>query len=443
MQPIHLVWFRQDLRLFDNPALQEASRLGRVLPIYIRDPEAGAASQSWVTQSLSQLNKHLSNHLRIFEGQPLEIIQRLIRSEQISGVFWNRRYDPIGLQQDKVLKHTLREQGIRCDTFNASLLFEPWQTQKKDGTPYRVFTPFYRNLSAESPPPRKPLPAPKQLQLHWISPEKELEALPAWALKVAQYWTPGEDGAQQTWDRFCNSKLSAYELNRDYPALSASSCLAPYLHFGEISPNAIWWDIHEPNHPFIRQLIWREFAHSILFDHPHTACENYQSAFDSFPWQDSSPLLERWQKGLTGIPLVDAGMRELWETGTMHNRVRMVVGSFLTKNLLIHWKRGLEWFSDCLVDADLANNAMGWQWVAGSGVDAAPFFRIFNPTTQAKTFDPAGEYIKRFVPELRHLTIAELFEPWKSKHPPRTYPKPVVDLAESREKALRYYKQLR
>lgn len=443
MSSITLVWFRQDLRISDNPALHEASLKGQILPIYIVDPNLGEASRYWLARSLEQLDHSLGNHLQIFEGEPKQIILELVDRYRAQGVYWNRCYEPERIQQDSELKEILLKQNLDCRSFNASLLFEPWEILKSDRTPYRVFTPFYQNGCLKAGAPRKPLSAPKTLDCCLTTQTKKSLQVPSWSNKFDPLWNVGEQAAQSLLSNFIKSLLDHYQESRDFPNLDSTSKLSPHLHFGEISPHQIWWSIDSKDNPFLRQLIWREFAYYLLFHCPQTTWDNYQTQFDRFPWTDHPQFLKAWQKGQTGYPIIDAGMRELWQTGTMHNRVRMLVGSFLTKNLLIHWHHGARWFWDCLLDADLANNSMGWQWIAGCGVDASPFFRIFNPTTQSQKFDATGEYIRRFVPELKHLPDNQLFEPWKSSNSPSNYPKPIVDLAASRTRALQCYQQLK
>lgn len=422
MSSIYIVWFRQDLRLSDNPALFEASKLGQILPIYIEDPDLGAASRWWLSKSLQKLNASLEHKLQIFQGNPQNIILALVKKYQPVGVYWNRCYEPKRIKQDSEIKIALREQNINCQSFNASLLFEPWDILKSDKTPYRVFTPYYRSC-LEALSPRKPLPAP-QLALPVLKQDTPILAQgqdQAWTKKLESHWQIGEQAAAKYLDEFLENNLEDYAKNRDFPARESTSKLSPHLHFGEISPHQIWWSVHSKQDPFLRQLIWREFSYYLLFHFPHFPQKNYQSKFDHFPWQNNPELLKAWQEGRTGYPLVDAGMRELWQTGTMHNRVRMIVGSFLVKNLNIHWRHGAAWFWDCLVDADLANNSVSWQWVAGSGVDASPFFRIFNPTTQGEKFDPDGDYTRRYL---------------------LSYSPPIVDLKTSREQALKAFKAI-
>ena len=466
-----LVLFRRDLRLADNPALAAACDAhARILPVYIHAPDendpwpAGAASRWWLHHSLASLQAELrsrqcSLHLR--EGDPLQILRVLIRQTGAQAVYWNRLYEPASIARDTRIKGALREQGIEVHTRNAALWLEPWQIATRQGEPYRVFTPYWRNLRSQLdivPSLSKP-PSSGWIELPDSVALPALNLLPRirWDGGMTEAWRPGEPGAREMLEVFCDDALGDYALARDLPAHHGTSRLSPHLHFGEISPRQIRCALlnhaqrlgakRRPDiEPYLRELGWREFAHHLLYHFPQTPSENFNSRFDRFHWQPpDETLLTRWQRGRTGIPLVDAGMRELWHTGWMHNRVRMIVASFLTKNLLQHWRHGARWFWDTLVDADLANNTLGWQWVAGCGADAAPYFRVFNPVTQAKKFDPKGVYLKRWLPELAHLPLDLLHEPWKSPSRPsrHNYPSPITDLTESRELALTRYRASR
>jgi len=397
-----IVWFRLDLRLADNPALQAAVERGRpVIPVYIWVPEEegkwppGAASRWWLHHSLAALDASLrqrGSRLIIRRGPSLETLRALMQETGADTVFWNRRYEPAIIARDKTIKA-----GLPAESFNSALLFEPWELK-----PYRVFTPFWKACLAKgliSHPVGRAVPsAPSR----WPAsvPLNELQLLPKLDWARGFDWEPGEAGARKLLQRFNPSRYTA---ERDRPDLRGTSRLSPHLHFGEIGPRQIWAALvknaDQSGWGYLRQLGWREFAHHLLYHFPHTADEPLRPEFAKFPWQPDRKQLRAWQRGQTGYPLVDAGMRELWSTGWMHNRVRMVVASFLVKDLLISWQDGAHWFWDTLVDADLANNTLGWQWVAGSGADAAPFFRIFNPTSQAEKFDPRGEYARHWVPE--------------------------------------------
>lgn len=485
-----ILWFRQDLRRADNPALHAAYQTGvPILPVYIFDDEnagawrMGAASRVWLHHSLQKLNESLSGHLYIAKGKADEIIPKLARDIGASGVYWNRCYEPWRIKRDKLIKESLKKYEIEAHSFNGSLLWEPWDPHvlKKDGSAYKVFTPYFKNCRA-APPPRDPLPAPGRLTyaplpnsppLQGGREEKakvfsgggltvdDLALLPLsnennWEKSVLQNWSIGEAGAQKRLHDFIDDGLKGYKAGRDQPAQHHVSRLSPHLHWGEISPNQAWHAARhagEKNHwhtdvdHFCSELGWREFSYSLLYHHPRLKWENLQERFNDFPWRaQRSKELQAWQHGQTGYPIVDAAMRELWQTGYMHNRCRMIVGSFLVKNLLIHWHRGEEWFWDCLFDADAANNSASWQWIAGCGADAAPYFRVFNPVLQGEKFDPDGTYVRRYVPELADMPDKYLHKPWTAPQDIRDkidYPDPVVDLQVSRTRALEAFKQAR
>ena len=459
-------WFRQDLRLSDNPALDSAAQYETLIPIYILDEvnsgefKMGAASKWWLHQSLTKLNESLDGKLLVYQGNPHEILNKLIEEQEVSYVTWNRCYEPWRIDRDKEIKRNFEDKNVAVESFSASLLWEPWTISKDDGTPYRVFTPFYKKGCLNSEEPR--LPAGRvdlsNLYSEDLSSDSitDLNLLPAikWYESFEEEWNPGEIGAEQNLNSFLDSGLLNYKEGRNFPSQEFVSRLSPHLHFGEISPNEVWYraktkegisGIEKSLAHFHSELGWREFSYYLLYHFPDLPNKNFQEKFDIFPWQENEEFLALWQKGNTGYPIVDAGMRELWQTGYMHNRLRMIVGSFLVKNLLIDWRFGERWFWDCLVDADLASNSASWQWVAGSGADAAPYFRIFNPITQGLKFDPEGEYTKKYVPELRDLPNKYLFSPWEAPENiladagielGKNYPKPMVDLKLSRETAL-------
>ena len=459
-------WFRQDLRLSDNPALDSAAQYETLIPIYILDEvnsgefKMGAASKWWLHQSLTKLNESLDGKLLVYQGNPHEILNKLIEEQEVSYVTWNRCYEPWRIDRDKEIKRNFEDKSVAVESFSASLLWEPWTISKDDGTPYRVFTPFYKKGCLNSEEPR--LPAGKvdlsTLYSEDLSSDSitDLNLLPTikWYESFEEEWNPGEIGAEQNLNSFLDSGLLNYKEGRNFPSQEFVSRLSPHLHFGEISPNEVWYraktkegisGIEKSLAHFHSELGWREFSYYLLYHFPDLPNKNFQEKFDIFPWQENEEFLALWQKGNTGYPIVDAGMRELWQTGYMHNRLRMIVGSFLVKNLLIDWRFGERWFWDCLVDADLASNSASWQWVAGSGADAAPYFRIFNPITQGLKFDPEGEYTKKYVPELRDLPNKYLFSPWEAPENiladagielGKNYPKPMVDLKLSRETAL-------
>lgn len=471
-----IFWFRQDLRLADNPGLAAAAQQGAVMPVYILDDEEsgrwrmGGASRWWVHRSLHKLEQQLQGHLRFFSGKAGDILQRLTREVGAEKVFWNRCYEPWRIDRDRRIKESLNHAGIAVQSFNASLLWEPWEVLKGDGTPYKVFTPYYRKGCLGRTVPRSPAEPASALRFHPATniagacPLEALGLIPSypWHKKLAQHWQPGEDGAHQRLNAFVAGGLDGYRQGRDFPALEQTSRLSPHLHFGEISPQqirqALLTAAATGNVPeddldhFFSELAWREFSYYQLYHAPGLPESPLRAEFQRFPWIKDEDGLKSWQCGLTGYPLVDAGMRELWQTGFMHNRVRMVVGSFLVKNLLLPWQQGESWFWDCLVDADLASNAASWQWVAGCGADAAPYFRIFNPVTQGQKFDPHGEYVRRYVPEIAALPDKYLHTPWTAPAAlleqanvvlGRDYPLPMVDLKASRQRALDAYQQMR
>ncbi len=428
-----IVWFRRDLRLADNPALAAALATGRpIIPLFIWAPEEeapwapGAASRWWLHHALVALDASLrkaGSALIVRRGASLETLRAVLRETGATDVYWNRLYEPALIARDTRIKATLSAQ-----TFNAHLLHEPWTIATQQEKPYQVFTPFYKACQIHGDPGR-PRPAPKKVPTIGKMPSDDfqrLELLPRrdWADGFSAHWTPGEAGAA--------AKLAAFEVehyatDRDLPEREGTSRLSPHLHFGEISPRQIWWAIRDsrrPNpEPYLRQLVWREFAHHLLYHFPHTPTDPLRSEFRAFPWVDNPAHLKAWQRGRTGYPIVDAGMNELWATGWMHNRVRMIVASFLVKDLRLPWQAGAAWFWDTLVDADLANNTLGWQWTAGCGADAAPYFRVFNPALQAAKFDPDGVYQKR----------------WAAATPCE----PIVDHAIARDEALAAYAHLR
>ena len=462
---IAIHWFRQDLRITDNPSLETAAEFDAVLPIYILDDEnsqefkMGSASRWWLHNSLQSLNESLDGKLSIYSQNPEIVIQELLKKYEVKAVFWNRCYEPWRIDRDIDIKAYLDDKNIENKSFNSHLLWEPWEISKDDGTPYRVFTPYYKKGCLNAEEPRLPS---KNLEIDIIFYDQDcdqiesLDLLPRinWYSEIQEAWKPGEDGAQKRLDQFLEEGLLDYKEGRNFPFKENVSRLSPHLHFGELSPNEVWYQaktkesvsgIQKSLEHFLSELGWREFSYYLLYHFPSLPKQNFQAKFNKFPWIKNESFLESWQKGETGYPIVDAGMRELWQTGYMHNRLRMVVGSFLVKNLLIDWREGEDWFWDCLVDADLASNSAGWQWVAGSGADAAPYFRIFNPVTQGLKFDPEGEYTKKYVPELKLLPNKFLFSPWEAPKEilekagielGKDYPEPIVDLKYSRELAL-------
>ena len=456
-----IVWFRFDLRISDNAALYAASQNGPVIPLFIWSPSEedfapGAASKWWLHSSLTKLEKSLDRiggKLILKTGTALEALKSVLQQTGAQAVFWNRRYEPITCKRDKLISTELKKAGIEVKTFKANLLSEPDEIENKTGRPFKVFTPFWKECLKRLNPPA-PLDPPKQISGHTGSiksqrlTELNLEPVPDWAEGMRNNWNPGEAGASQNLKLFIRNASRDYSEARNFPDRSGTSRLSPHLRFGEISPKQIWHSIKDSGEPkwkeshFLSELGWREFGYHLLHHFPHTVKEALRPAFNRFPWADNPKHLRAWQLGQTGYPFVDAGMRELWTTGWMHNRVRMVVASFLVKHLLIHWRHGADWFWDTLVDADLASNTQGWQWTAGCGADAAPYFRIFNPTTQAKKFDPNGDYIRRWVPELRHLSVPEIFEPSTSVDE-HLYPKPLVNHSQARTRALKAFEKIK
>ena len=477
-----LVWFREDLRLSDNPALTAALDHGPSLCLYIFDtsPERralGGAARWWLSRSLMALSTAIAargGELLVMRGDPAEILPQLVRDAGIGFVAWNRRYEASAIALDKALKAELVANGVVVESFNAALLNEPWQVTSKAGGPMQVFAPYWR-AARERGTPRPPLPAPEGIRranlpatlrsMTLSVDELGLEPRkPDWAGGLRASWTPGEDGAQARLTDFLDEGLAGYRTERDRPDRPGTSRLSPHLRFGEIGPRQIWHAVQmaletgetegspADAEKFLSELGWREFSYHLLFHNPELATRNFNRRFDAFGWEQNAAGLAAWQRGLTGYPIVDAGMRELWQTGWMHNRVRMVTASFLIKHLLTDWRVGEAWFWDTLVDADPANNAASWQWVAGSGADAAPYFRIFNPVTQGEKFDPDGAYVRRFVPELAKLDAKFIHKPWTA---PQTvlreagiclgedYPRPIVDLDFGRRRALAALAELR
>ena len=461
-----IVWFRQDLRLRDNPALAAAVARGPVVPVFILDESdtawrPGAASRWWLHHSLTALRKDLGA-LSLYRGDPKTILPKLVTEAKAAGVFWNRCYEPHAVKRDKALKELLKQDGFDAQSFNAALLNEPWDIKTGGGEPYKVFTPYWRTALARGF--AAPVTKPNKIDAHALPSSDKLEAWqllpvkPNWAKGFAEQWTPGEQGALDRLDGFMREGLADYGDMRDRPDRPATSRLSPHLHFGEISPRQIQARLAADQDDktksagiakFMSEVVWREFAHHLLYHFPKLPDDNWRPAFDAYPWRDSASDLEAWQRGMTGYPLVDAGLRELWATGYMHNRVRMVAASFLIKHLRLDWRLGEQWFWDTLVDADLANNAAGWQWVAGSGADASPYFRIFNPMTQGEKFDPNGDYVRRWCPELAKLPDKFIHAPFKADDETlkaagivlgKNYPKPIVDHDAARKAAMEGYK---
>ncbi len=474
-----LVWLRRDLRVADNPALAVAlERFDWVVPLYIHAPAEeggwppGGAQRWWLDHSLRALGGELRRRgtdLTLRYGPTLDALSDLIEATGASAVYWNRLYEPALVERDRAIKRWLQEQcGVEAESFNASLLYEPWQLATGQGGPYKVFTPFWRRLQSYGlpdyvqpaphpiPGPAEP-PASEPIEALWVKP-----AIP-WDEGLAATWTPGEAGAHARLEEFCDEIVGDYATARERPALDGTSALSPHLHFGEIGPRQIvralrgrGLDTKDSAAAFLSELGWREFAHHLLFHFPETPERPLNRRFEAFPWRDphaeAAEELAAWKAGQTGVPLVDAGMRQLWHTGWMHNRLRMVVASFLTKNLRLNWLVGARWFWDTLVDADLANNTLGWQWAGGCGADAAPYFRIFNPVRQGERFDPKGEFVRHWLPELAALPDKHIHAPWQAPASVleragivlgSDYPEPIVDLKASRQAALAAFQTIR
>lgn len=466
-----IVWFRQDLRCQDNPALAAAcANHDKLILIYVLEPEPvlpiGRAQQWWLHHSLQALKNQLSQvqlELHCLVGEPHQVLKKLATHFEVKDVYWNRCYEPQVIVRDKQIKSELTNIGIAVHSSNGSLLLEPWEVKNKSGQYFKVFTPYWRQCLQQLA--IRPLVTIQHWPDNVSIPSDSLESLgllptkPNWATGFPSCWQPGESGAQDKLHRFIENALSGYKINRNNPADSGTSRLSPHLHFGEISPQQIWIAIQEAMQlpgsdlqsaqTFLSELGWREFSYHLLFHYPELGYKNFKNEFERFPWQSNLQALRCWQKGLTGFPIVDAGMRELWKTGYMHNRVRMIVASFLTKDLLIHWKEGADWFWDTLVDADYANNSASWQWVAGSGADAAPYYRIFNPVLQGEKFDPEGVYVKRWIPELSSVPKQWIHAPWLAPNGVlkltlgKDYPFPIVDHAMARTSALESYRRLK
>jgi deoxyribodipyrimidine photo-lyase len=464
MSAATLVWFRQDLRLRDNSALHAACARGSpVMPVFIWAPEEegawppGSASRWWLHQSLRSLDEALRQHglrLIVRRGPALEVLRTLLAETGAGAVYWNRRYEPAAQDCSRRVKAALRRDGIVARGFNSALLCEPTELLNQGGKPYQVYTPFMRRLlQSVNPPPALPVPQALRAPLHWpVSMGIDALALMPrvpWFASLAACWQPGESGADARLQNFLNTRFHNYEDARDLPAAAGTSGLSPHLHFGEIGPRQIWHTLgaqrrgSRPGAMFLRELVWREFGYHLLHHFPHTADAPLREEFAHFPWRQDLAGLSSWQTGETGIPMVDAGMRELWATGVMHNRVRMIAASFLVKNLLLPWQHGARWFWDTLVDADLASNTLNWQWVAGCGADAAPYFRIFNPVLQGQRFDPQGQYLRRWIAALANVPHKHVHAPWLAENRPQDYPLPMVDLPASRQAALDAYQSMR
>jgi deoxyribodipyrimidine photo-lyase len=473
-----LVWLRNDLRLADNPALHAAIATGSpIVPVFLWSPDEegpcapGAASRWWLHQSLNVLADELAqraSRLIVRSGPSAETLLRIAKESGAKSVYWNRRYEPTIITRDKQVKSLLRKRGLTATSFPGNLLYEPWTIQNTSGRPFQVFTAFWRAWLSE-PAPSAPECAPDRIPapVRWPSSqgiaELELEPKIDWANGLREVWRPGERGAAHQLKTFLSDAMANYPDGRNRPGNAGTSRLSPHLHFGEITSRQIWHEVQmhaarggghigRSAEVYLREIAWREFAHHLLFHFPQTPREPLHKEFRDFPWQRDKRSFGAWTKGQTGYPMVDAGMRELWHTGWMHNRARMIVASFLVKHLLIRWQDGAAWFWDTLVDADLANNTLGWQWTAGCGADAAPYFRIFNPVLQGEKFDRDGDYVRRWVPEIARLPNQWIHKPWKAPAPvlkaagitlEKTYPRPIVDHEMARKRALEAFAAMR
>ncbi|MCF3627549.1 deoxyribodipyrimidine photo-lyase [Thalassospiraceae bacterium LMO-SO8] len=469
-----IVWFRRDLRLADNPALARAAATGRpVVPVFILDEDTpglrppGGASRWWLHHSLAALTDDLAalgSRLILRRGAAGAVLDTLITETGADGVLWNRCYDKGSTARDTEIKAALRARGIGAESFNGALLAEPWEITTKAGGGYKVYTRFWQACRAAGDPP-PPMAAPDSLAAPQVWPASDGLAAwgltprsPDWAAGFFDHWAPGAQGAEDRLGRFLNGTVAGYAAKRDFPGVAATSGLSAHLAWGDIGPRQVWAaavkaaPLGQGRETFLKELVWREFAHHVLYHFPDLAERPMDGKFETFPWMPDDTLLAAWRRGQTGYPIVDAGMRELWATGTMHNRVRMVAASFLVKHLLQPWQAGEAWFWDTLLDADPASNPFNWQWVAGCGADAAPYFRIFNPILQGEKFDGAGDYVRRWVPEIAALPKKYIHAPWTAPMDVladagvalgRDYPAPVVDHKGARDRALAAFKSLK
>lgn len=468
-----IVWFRQDLRISDNPALLAAAESGHpVIPVYILDDETpgdwvpGGAARWWLHHSLEVLRQSLAAlgaTLILRVGNAKGVISELVNESGASGVYWNRCYEPFAIARDKEIKVSLQDAGLETKSFNGSLLNEPWTIETKAGGFYKVYTRYW-HACRDKGEPAPPVATPESFSAASVMIESDdlndwglLPTRPDWAQGFRDRWVPGEHGAQQRLETFLDKAAENYIEQRNLPAVLGTSNLSPFLHTGDISPRQIWYRTIQKlgwtgqTEAFLKEIVWREFAYHVFYYLPDLPEKPMNQKFADFPWVDDTDGLKAWQQGMTGYPMVDAGMRELWHTGHMHNRVRMIVGSFLVKHLLLPWQDGEAWFWDTLVDADLAVNAFSWQWIGGCGADAAPYFRIFNPITQGDKFDGEGDYVRKYIPEIAGLPNKYLFSPWEAPADVladanielgKTYPKPLIAHKVGRERALEAFKSL-
>ena len=474
VQEPSILWLRNDLRMSDNAALAAAIQAGApIVPVFIDDVaaqqswSAGGASKWWLYEALKHFEhdwRTRGGRLVLRQGDSLGQLRALVQESGATRVFWNRRYESPLRELDASIQHQLHADGIEVQTFNSALLNEPHEIATGAGLPYKVYTPYFRTVE------KRPLPSlvtPDLMAMRF--PKAYPQSVPLAAFEcsaelrpenqLAAHWQPSEAAAQQRLQHFIDKAVDAYDVNRDRPDLEGTSSLSPYLHFGHIGPRQV---VHALKHncdisadgpyTYFKEIYWREFAYHVLYHFPQTPDQPLQPQYQDFPWQNSDENLSRWQLGQTGYPIIDAGMRQLRQTGWMHNRVRMIVASFLVKHLLVSWQAGAKWFWDTLVDADLACNNLGWQWSAGCGADAAPYFRIFNPLLQGRKFDPLGDYVRHYVPELAQVPVRYIHSPWEASKPAlgaagvvlgENYPKPLIEHAEGRARALAAFKRFR
>ena len=462
-----ILWFRQDLRIRDNEALAAALESKRpIIPVFIWDEKGegswspGGAARVFLRCALKALEDDLTEYglqMVFRKGESREVLSQLIEECDAGAVYWNRRYEPSIVSRDSEIKKGLLEDGKEAESFNSSLLFEPWKISTQQGKPFQVFTPFWKNAK------KRDRPRPVEVDLRKLTlpdsfPESgsieslELTSGEPWEKKIAKHWEVSEGAAHKRMEKFLSGPVSDYDGDRDLPAVDGTSRLSPFLHWGLIGPRQIWEAVIDNEmentkggRTYVSEIGWREFAYHVLYHFPKTPEKPLREKYEDFPWETNQTHLERWKKGQTGYPIVDAGMRQLWQEGWMHNRVRMVVGSFLVKHLLQSWEEGAKWFWDCLVDADLASNTLGWQWSGGCGADAAPYFRVFNPMTQGEKFDGDGEYVRKYVPELGDMPDKFIHEPWEAPRETledagvelgKDYPEPIIEHKKGRERAL-------
>ena len=463
MSPPVIMWFRQDLRLSDHAALSAAAAAGPVIPLFILDDETpgewrwGGASRWWLHKSLESLNTKLQLALR--SGRADQVLDQVIAETGASAVYFTRDYAPWSAALEQHVKAMCDKRGVACHRHGGFLLHEPEQIKNGSGSFFKVYTPFSRacftaGVTRAARPIAKVARWAGDVKSDSLSDWNLLPTKPNWATRFEPLWQPGEAGAQQRLHDFLDDGLKGYADGRDRPSAPHFSRLSPHLHWGEISPLQVWQVasqriaqseglLDRDGEKFLKEILWREFSYHLLFNVPHLPTKPFREEFSDFPWGENQTAINQWQRGETGYPIVDAGMRELWTTGFMHNRVRMIVASFLIKHLLVPWQKGEAWFWDTLVDADIASNAASWQWVAGCGADAAPYFRIFNPFLQGEKFDPKGEYVRKWVPELKDVPDACLHKPWTAPILPRDYPSPMIDHGVARARALEAFAKLK